>query len=220
MLVKQIIFDLDGTLIDSSASILAAFKGAFDSLGISPMRSLTADIIGPPLREALQLLSGVDDVAVLDSLAAAFKEHYDTAGYRQTTVFTGVPEMLEALSAMPLDLYIATNKRIKPTLLILEYLGWMHYFKGVYALDSLNPPAKNKVELLASIMCKYAMGFRDTYYVGDRMDDWAAASKNSLHFAWAHWGYDAQPLKNEALNIYARPIDLLAIACCNQNPAK
>lgn len=211
MLVRQIIFDLDGTLIDSSASILAAFKGAFDRLGIPPIRPLTADIIGPPLREALQLLSGVDDVAVLDDLAAAFKEHYDTAGYRQTTVFTGVPEMLEALSVMPMDLYIATNKRLKPTLLILEHLQWSHYFNGVYALDSLTPPAKDKTTLLSYIMKQHHFDSHATYYVGDRVEDGDAATSNKIPFAYARWGYGENNPKEDGIKSYNSPIKLLRI---------
>ena len=55
---KVIIFDLDGTLIDSSASILAGFAAALDDLKIAPKLPLTATVIGPPLRETLAGFAG------------------------------------------------------------------------------------------------------------------------------------------------------------------
>lgn len=189
MTIKHIIFDLDGTLIDSSSSILASFHGAFNKVGLKPIRPLTADIIGPPLRKTLAILSGSNNPVVLDELATAFKEHYDTVGYRQTVFFPGVPEMLTKLSSVPLPLYIATNKRLKPAHLIIEHLGWVRRFSGVYALDSVNPPAIDKADLLARIVSTHLIDPQNTLYVGDRAEDREAATKNKIKFGYATWGY-------------------------------
>lgn len=195
MKISTIIFDLDGTLIDSSDSILAAFKGSFDALGLTPFRTLAPEIVGPPLRETLALLSGSDDSVLLDRLAAAFKESYDTDGYRQTTVFPGVREMLSTLLAWKVPLYIATNKRIKPTELIVEYLGWSECFSGVFSLDAVQPVAASKGELLNHLVGKYRMCTATTLYVGDRVEDEFAARQAKIDFVYASWGYgeDRQP---------------------------
>ena len=73
----HILFDLDGTLIDSAPAILASFREAFAQTGIAPVRSIDESIIGPPLLETLQLLSGSQDAALTGRLADAFKASYD-----------------------------------------------------------------------------------------------------------------------------------------------
>lgn len=187
----HIIFDLDGTLIDSSPSILAAFKGAFLKANLQPMKPLTPEIIGPPLKETLKNLLGENDVEKIDQLAEFFKESYDTEGYKQTQVFAGVEHLLAELSKTK-PLYIATNKRIKPTLLILKHLGWQPYFKGVYALDMPEAAAKNKAELIAYVLKTHAIQTTEAIYIGDRVEDKKAALANHLSFCYAKWGYDAQ----------------------------
>ena len=189
MKISHLIFDLDGTLIDSSDSILASFKGAFEKVGLEPVRPLTSDVIGPPLRKTLVLLSGSEEVALLNDLENYFKDHYDTLGYKNTTIFQGISEVLANLYAHDASLYIATNKRIKPTRLILDYLGWTHYFLEVVALDFINPPAKNKSELLTYLLRKYAMDSDFTLYLGDRIEDKQAAQIAGLNFIFASWGY-------------------------------
>lgn len=189
MKIQQIIFDLDGTLIDSSASILASFSASFRALGRKPVRPLTSDIIGPPLKETLTVLSGTNDPVLLDELVAAFKSYYDTEGYRQTAVFPGVAEMLSELSGRALPIYIATNKRIVPTILVIEHLGWFGYFTEICALDSVSPPLIDKSELLVSILEKHSLIDGCTLYIGDRLDDEVMAGVAKIPFAYAGWGY-------------------------------
>lgn len=206
----HIIFDLDGTLIDSSPSILAAFKGAFLKANLQPVQSLTPDIIGPPLKETLKNLLGENDVEEIDQLAEFFKESYDTEGYKQTQVFAGVEHLLAELSKTK-PIYIATNKRIKPTLLILEYLGWQPYFKGVYALDMPEAAAKNKAELIAYVLKIHTIKATEAIYIGDRMEDKMAAHANGLNFCYAKWGYDAEADADDSVFGFDVPKEMLSL---------
>jgi phosphoglycolate phosphatase len=189
--ITTIVFDLDGTLIDSSRSILAGFAAAFAELGRVPVVALEPGIIGPPLKETLAQLAGTADPAVIEPLAEGFKRHYDTEGYKATEVFPGVPQMLSALAAR-YPLYIATNKRIGPTRSIIGHLGWSGHFRELHALDSFAPPAKSKREMIARILSGNGFDPAATLYVGDRDEDEHAATGNGLPFAMACWGYGLQ----------------------------
>jgi phosphoglycolate phosphatase len=207
--LKQIIFDLDGTLIDSADSILFAFKGAFAQADIKPTKPLTKNIIGPPLKETLNVLSGTSDKHTIDLLADLFMQQYDTVGYIETVVFDQVNEMLVRLNQMPIDLYIATNKRIKPTMLILEHLGWLDYFKGIYALDEPSVMANNKTALIANLLKKHQLVPAETYYVGDTIGDKEAAENNTLYFSYANWGFGLKPQDDNTVTNFNEPNKML-----------
>ena len=187
----HIIFDLDGTLIDSAPAILASFQAAFEAAGQTPVRPITADIIGPPLTETLQLLSGSHDTDTIAALTEHFKAAYDGEGLKQTTAYDGIGDMLASLHAAGTILHIATNKRIAPTLKILDMLGWGDYFRSVYALDMISPRLPNKAAMIGHLLAEEGIATCDAAYVGDRLEDGESASANALPFFAATWGYGA-----------------------------
>lgn len=185
----HILFDLDGTLIDSAPGIIAGFSAALLQNGVSPICELSEELIGPPLDETLRIISGISDLVILNKLADSFKEHYDGAGYKKTLLFEGVNDMLHTLHASGYTLHIATNKRLKPTLLILEYFGWSKIFTSTYALDSAGPRYTNKIEMLSHQLNEQEISPKTAVYVGDSKGDRIASEKNNLHFIQADWGY-------------------------------
>jgi len=189
MAKSNIIFDLDGTLIDSSGSILASFAHAFRVLGLEPKRALTPELIGPPLMQTLAILSGTQEQSVLEALAYQFKSHYDAEGCKQATVFAGVVDMLEAITVSNANLYIATNKRLYPTQKIMQHLGWKKYFSKVFALDYFTPAVANKKQMIRRMLADEHILPTSAIYIGDRYEDGVAADENELEFAMVSWGY-------------------------------
>jgi phosphoglycolate phosphatase len=192
-----LLFDLDGTLIDSAPSILAGFRAAFQEAGIEPVVPLTSAIIGPPLMQTLGHLTGGSAPLVLAALAEGFKRHYDNEGYKETVIFPGVADMLERLAGLDLAMHIATNKRLLPTERILEFFGWRPWFRTVYAADMPGRNFKSKGSMVAAQLADLRLEKATACYIGDRQEDREAAEENGLAFIAACWGYggfaDARP---------------------------
>lgn len=189
MLLRHIVFDLDGTLIDSAPAILSTLTSILEQAGIAPVRPLTQDLIGPPLPEIVASLVPPDSAALIPGLVGAFKNQYDTQGYKQTLAYPGVGAMLQALVEMKISLSIATNKRMRPARLIVDYLQWGGLFSGLYALDSFDPPFADKSGLLLRLREQLELDESSAIYIGDRPEDAAASAHAGLPFMQAAWGY-------------------------------
>jgi phosphoglycolate phosphatase len=186
----SLIFDLDGTLVDSTNGILASLEAVFNSYGLRPAVPLSSSLIGPPLHETLCLLCPNYNEATLEQLASSFKTHYDTLGFQQTIPFPGVDKMLNALAAANVHLNIATNKRNRPTLQILEALCWSGLFDQVLSPDSYSPQLPNKASILEQLLTEVNLVATDCLYIGDRLDDYKAAKAIGIPFALAAWGFE------------------------------
>jgi phosphoglycolate phosphatase len=193
---QHIIFDLDGTLIDSAPAILASFRAAFAATGREPVVAIDESIIGPPLAETLALLSGTVDPAVIGDLSRRFAAVYDTTGYLETAAYPGVGDMLRRLAGRGLRLHIATNKRIHPTRKILAQLGWDGLFDNVYALDLFTPRLPHKAAMIARLLADCGIPAKAAVYVGDREEDGLSADANHLPFLATTWGYGSLQAKD------------------------
>jgi phosphoglycolate phosphatase len=186
---KHIIFDLDGTLIDSAPAILDSLAKALESCGRTPLVPLVPTLIGPPLMQILKQLTGTDAPKVLFPIFEAFKTHYDEVGYRQTTAFPGISRTLGELQRRGHILYLATNKRIIPTQKIINFFEWQEFFKAVYTLDIYSPALGSKSELLRRIIREHQLDIMDVIYIGDRQEDEDASLENGIGFLMVNWGY-------------------------------
>jgi phosphoglycolate phosphatase len=206
---NTIIFDLDGTLIDSSTGILESFEGAFSSLNIELKKPLNSSIIGPPLFEILEFLSGISDKLILDKLAKQFKSHYDSVGYKKTIVYPGINTMLSDIRLLnKFNIYIATNKRVLPTRKILNLFNWNSLFDETYALDSFSPSLNSKGKLISRILDIKKISNECVIYIGDREDDKLAAKENNILFEMVSWGFDIKKGQHSMNSGISKPHDL------------
>lgn len=187
-----VIFDLDGTLVDSSEGILASLDYAFSANGVKPSGALSKFMIGPPLREIVESLTPQKDTTLFDLIIESFKSHYDSKGYLLTAPYDGINVMLQQLLGTGVRLAIVTNKREQPTKQIVNQLGWSNYFSFIYSPDSVQPSSPSKAALIGQLLCDTDLHPRQCVYIGDRTEDWHSARYNKLSFGWAQWGYSLQ----------------------------
>ena len=104
-----LIFDWDGTLINSIPRILACFERTFQTSGVAPVSAEAARVlIGIPLQDALRQLAGPD--ADVDAMTATYREIWLGPELALSPLFPGVPEMLGALNAAGFRIMVATGK--------------------------------------------------------------------------------------------------------------
>jgi phosphoglycolate phosphatase len=187
---KHIIFDLDGTLIDSAPSIISALKNTLAKYGVNAENKINKNIIGPSLEVIFKELTGKADKELTSSMIETFKMEYDTCGYKETRPYPGITDVIENMIKNKKLLYIATNKRMHPTMLILDRLGWMEKIEKIYTLDCVQPTFQNKIIMLRQIKKEIMEKPNQMItYIGDKNDDGIAADINSIPFHKVMWGY-------------------------------
>lgn len=211
--IKNIIFDLDGTLIDSSSSILSAMSQTLKHFSYKPIKSLDSSLIGPPLRDTLKIISGEVDSEKLTHLVKYFKKSYDNEAYALSTSYPGINELLDALFLSGKKLYIATNKRMIPTRKLIDFFGWEKYFENVYAIDKNMPSYSNKSHMLFSMIADLNLYPANCVYIGDHMMDAKAADLSALPFVYANWGYGPSGNEIQDLCVAKDPKQLLELLC-------
>jgi phosphoglycolate phosphatase len=186
---KVVIFDLDGTLVDSSEGILKALKDSFFNCRIQPRHEINTNIIGPPLMDTLRFLYGEANEKKLEMLYHEFIKCYDNEAYLLTTPFDGINELLCNLKLHGVRLYIATNKRNIPSRKIISYLEWNSFFDEIFSIDDISNQVLSKSEMLHKIVVNETTLADMILYIGDRPEDAKAAADNKLKYIMVDWGF-------------------------------
>lgn len=209
----SLLFDLDGTLVDSKPGILASCEAAMRALGHRPDGLDIDTLIGPPLETVMaEVLGRFGDDRVAEAVAA-YREHYGSVGILQTTAYPGIAAALDDLVAARAGLYIATSKRTLFAKSILETLGLMDRFAGVCGSEP-GGGHDSKAEVVAEAMRRHALRPDRCVMVGDRQLDVEGARANGVPTVGVLWGYGdrAELMAAGAARLIATPAELISIA--------
>jgi phosphoglycolate phosphatase len=189
MRLQHIVFDLDGTLVDSLPGIQhsagMAVSAVLPDCPIPDVRPY----IGPPIWEGLCIALGAPAVAQVMELQRHFRSDYDERGWKRTRCYPGAAELLKELNGRNVHCHVVTNKPIKPTRQILERLDLTALLTGIVSKDSRMPVFTSKTEALSFLLDHFAIAPQGALMVGDSADDAHAARACGLRFAAATYGY-------------------------------
>ncbi|MBE7024718.1 MAG: HAD family hydrolase [Ruminococcaceae bacterium] len=181
-----ILFDLDGTLVNSAEGITEGVRFALENMGYPPLPYETREkFIGPPIRDSFQKYCGVDEETAT-ALLAAYRVYYADKGVHQTVPYDGIPELLQKLKEAGKELFVATAKPTVYSRIILEEWNLAGFFEEIVGAGfDKNFETKDKIVKLAASM---ATGKR-ILMVGDTVFDVEGARVNGLPTLGVLYGF-------------------------------
>ena len=186
-MIKAIIFDFDGTLVDSEKAIYECFQSITKQ--IAPERENFAKniLIGPPLRDTASEILGPKHQDQLNKFVNLFIEMHDEKAIKHTKPYPDVINVLHALNKDNVIMAIATNKRQIPSIKLIDHFGWKDYFKFIECSDS-QKQIRNKDQMIQDII-NQDKSFCEAYFIGDTVNDGLSANLSQLPFIKACYGY-------------------------------
>lgn len=188
MKYKLVIFDLDGTLLDTTEGILMSVKHTIKSFSL-PM--LTDDelrtFIGPPIQLSLNKYYGLEGDK-LQEMTDCFRAEYSTKHLLKAAPYEGIFQLMENLSANGIRCAVATYKREDYALKLLNHYGFNGYMDIMYGADNENKLKKKDI-IIKCIESSGITDYRDVVMIGDTTHDSSGAFELGIDFIGVTYGF-------------------------------
>jgi phosphoglycolate phosphatase len=193
--LRAIIFDLDGTLVDSAEDLRAALNQLLGGLGLPPIeaneiKGMIGDGVLKMVERALVAAHG--DPRRKDALLPRFLEIYQANSANLTRCFPAVPETLDLLHSKGFRLAVVTNKPVLATNRILEALSLAEFFPVVVGGDSVQQRKPHPAPLLEAAR-RLGVDVSQSLMVGDNIHDVEAARAAGMRCVAVSYGYHHRP---------------------------
>jgi phosphoglycolate phosphatase len=186
---KIILFDLDGTLIDSTEAILESFDHAFGHFGLkTPAEERITAEIGHPL-DMMFLSLGISEALVWDYVAV-YKKHYQLVSREKTFLLAGAEEAVKRASRVA-RLGIVTTKTAKYSVELLEHMGLMEYFEVLIGREDVKNP-KPHPEPVLKALSKFETDTNECWMIGDTCMDILSAKAAGIRSIAVTSGYGSK----------------------------
>lgn len=199
---SPVLFDLDGTIVDSAADITGSLAHMFTKLGLDvPSDEVLRSYVGPPLLDSLRLTAGFDDAEAWEALNI-YRDHYGEHVLR-SPVFPGVAGVLERLHAAGVPVALATSKPESMARKVLDHAGLTQYFTEITGAsddEELSTKADVVREALRRLEAK-GIDTSNAVMVGDRAYDTLGAAANGVPTILVEWGYGSPAEASDAMAV-------------------
>ncbi|MCL2764365.1 MAG: HAD family hydrolase [Treponema sp.] len=183
----SIIWDLDGTLIDSTKDIKKYLELAIKNTGIDLSMQIKPFVIGPTIDIIIKqsFPESIIKENVLKKIIENFRELYDNSNFENTKPYNDIEEII--FNNTDYFHHIVTNKPDLSTNRILDILGWKNYISSISTpYTEINRNKKTKTELFKNVINKY----NNSCFIGigDMVNDCIAAKENNIMTIGVLWG--------------------------------
>ena len=189
------VFDVDGTLLDTTEGVLASVKYTIDKMGFEPLsEDVLKTFIGPPIQDSFAKAYNLSG-DILQDIATCFRNRYKDYELLKAVPYDGIYEVFDKLMERNVKLAVATYKRQDYAEAILKHFGFDKY---------------------TNILCMVDLGVTDysnAVMIGDSSHDAIGAEKIGMDFIGVTYGFDFRApedvYKFKAVGAAAMPLDLL-----------
>lgn len=188
---KLVLFDLDGTLIDSEQGIVGCMQEAFRAMDVTaPDTQVLRGWIGPPLRQSFPAVVG-DDVQRVEEAVQHYRRCFDAGGWRDHVQYDGMEEVVRGVAEGGARLAIVTTKLRRQAVRIVADLPYGHLFERVYGPpdDSSDCP---KAQMISQALQDFVAAPGNVTMIGDRHFDIRGATDNGVRGIGVTWGFGSR----------------------------
>lgn len=181
-----VLFDVDGTLLDSAPGIIHTIEETLQIMGVDYYGTDLRKYLGPPLRKTyadfFQTESEIEEAVRL------YRKSYAVRGSHECIPYPGVYDMLHDLKKAGIRIFTATSKPTQVVEPILNEHDMARYFEAVVGA-SLDTERDTKTDVIRYVLRSYGLQNRKVLMVGDRMDDMKGAADCGIDAAGVVYGY-------------------------------
>lgn len=183
---KLIIFDLDGTLADTSIGILNCHRYANSEMGRPVTDAMLEGVIGGPLLRTYKEHFGYSDDDAQRAVSI-YRKRYADIGFKEALLYEGMKEMLSSLKSRGYKLAVATLKAERFAIPMLEMLGISEYFDIIHGVDDND--TRTKSSLIDMCISELKETKETALLVGDSYHDALGANQSGVAFVAALYGF-------------------------------
>lgn len=194
---KLFLFDLDGTLTDSSEGITKAVSYALESFGIQPpQRQELCCFIGPPLPESFQKFYGFNSEEAARA-TEVYRKYYNVTGKFENKPYAGIKELLQQMKDAGMRTMVATSKPQNTAMEILDHFALTPYFDQI-AGSVPEEGRYKKTEVLSWLLSRVSLSKEQIVMIGDHPDDIHGARENGIDSIGVLYGFGKKDQLEEA----------------------
>lgn len=174
-MIQNIIFDLDGTIVDSSRDVLYCLRKAYNTIPIYYGIQIKKHHIGLPLNDIISQITPDISESHKSIVVKEFRNLYDTSTFPRSTLYPGALELLQRLKLRGSKIFISTNRASFSTTRILTKFN-INFFDGI----TTSTHYKSKTDMIGYLVLTHDLDQSNTIMIGDDAQDIIAAHDNSI----------------------------------------
>ena len=204
-MIKAVLFDLDGTLLDTSEGIMDSVRYTIARLGHEPLPVDTIlKFVGPPIQNSLMTYVGLT-LEEAQKGANIFRDYYKNNALFKASLYSGIKELLVELKNKGVKIGVATYKREDYAIDLLRYFGIANYCDVMHGADNEN--ILTKADIVEMCISELKEDKSDVLLVGDTVHDAKGAQDSGIGFIAVTWGFGYKSLNSKIEFPYVAIVD-------------